>query len=258
MTLSVIIPAFNHLEDTLVCLNSVQALAQDATPAQYIVSDDCSPDVFYPNMISPRVAQVCRNSVNLGFGTNCNAAAKHAAGDIILFLNQDIQAVVPLSIGWDTALQAAFMYDPQIAIVGARLLFPDGKLQSAGGEFDAKCAPVHRCLGWSNLTHPEISTPMEVKWVTGAALAIRADIFRQVGGFDERYIGGYFEDVALCLKVRELGFKTWYEPRVTFVHKVGSTGGSPHFYENAQLFRKEWVLTNKIQPDLPVATVHYW
>lgn len=257
MNISVVIPAYRNLQDVLTCLNSLQATASDFRAIQWIIQDDASPEIDFRLLIPPYVASVERNEVNKGFGGNCNAGAARAAGDIIVFCNQDIVADGNLSRGWDTVISAAFE-DASVGIVGARLLFPDGKVQSAGGIFDAGCAPVHRCLGYSDLTNWEVNTPETVAWATGAFLAIRRELFQAVGRFDERYGQGYFEDVALCLKVRELGYKTWYEPRVSFVHKVGSTGGSPHFYQNAQLFRKEWVITNKIKPDLPVATVRYW
>jgi O-antigen biosynthesis protein len=255
MTISVVIPAYENVIDVLQCLNSLQASC--TPPIEFVIQDDCSPSVDLRSVIPPYAASVARNEVNLGFAGNCNRGAARAQGDIIAFVNQDIVADGNLSRGWDTTISAAFE-DASVGVVAPRLVFPDGKIQSAGGVFDANCAPVHRCLGYSDLTNWEVNTPESVAWTTGAFLAIRRELFQKVGGFDERYIQGYFEDVALCLKVRELGYKTWYEPRVSFVHKVGSTGGSPHFYQNAQLFRKEWVMTNKIKPDLPVATVRYW
>ena len=257
MNLSIVIPAYRNLVDILTVLNSLQATATDFRAIQWIIQDDCSPEIDLRLLIPPYVASVDRNPVNVGFAANCNRGAARATGDVIAFVNQDIIADGNLSRGWDATILAAFE-DASVGIVAPRLVFPDGKVQSAGGVFDANCAPVHRCLGYSDLTNWEVNTPEPVQWITGAFLAIRRDILQQLGGFDERYIGGYFEDVSLCLKVRELGYKVWYEPRVSFVHKVGSTGGSPHFYNNAQLFRKEWVLTNKIKPDLPVATVRYW
>jgi O-antigen biosynthesis protein len=257
MNLSLIIPAYENVIDVLQCLNSLQASAADLPHVQFIIQDDCSPSVDLRSVIPPYSAQVARNERNLGFAANCNQGAARAAGDILVFCNQDILADGVLSIGWDNILRAAFE-DASVGIVGARLLFPDGKIQSAGGIFDAHLQPTHRCLGYSDISNWEVNTPEPVSWVTGALLAIRRDVFQQVGGFDEHYAGGYFEDVDLCIKVRDLGLKVWYEPRVSFIHKVGTSGGSPNFMRNAALFRERWVVSRKIQADVNAVVERWW
>ncbi len=255
LRLSVVIPAFNDLAAVLACLNTLQALQAGAV--EYVVQDDNSPNTFFPMLIPAAVAQTYRNAANLGFAGNCNEGAKHAHGDVLLLCNQDIQAAPGWSNGWDAALLAAFA-DPQVGAVGARLLFPDGSVQSAGGIIDALKQPYHRCLGYSNPHMPEVSTPADVTWATGAALAIRADLFRQLGGFDTAYARGYWEDVDLCMRVREAGYRVFYEPRCTLFHSVGSTGGSPHFLKNALLWKSRWVDTGKVKPDVSWAHVRYW
>ena len=240
MSLSVIIPAYDKPTELIDCVNSLGAA--DNCDCQLIVQDDCSPTFDLRKFMG---AYVERNPVNLGFAGNCNAGAKRADRELLCFVNQDIHAIPERSQGWATALVAAFD-DPQVGIVGARLLFPNGAIQSAGGLFDATGHPYHRCLGYSNPDYAEVNEAREVDWVTGAALAIRRDLFERVGGFDTSYTRGYFEDTDICMKVRALGFKVWYEPACTLVHSVGSTGGNPHFAANARLFRQRWVDTNKV------------
>ena len=257
MNLSVVIPAYRNLQDVLTALNSLQATASDYRAIQWIVQDDCSDNMDLRFLIPPYVASVERNEVNKGFAGNCNAGAARAVGDVIAFVNQDIVADGNLSRGWDTTLLAAFE-DASVGIVAPRLVFPDGKVQSAGGLYDNHLQPFHRCLGYSDLTNWEVNTPEYVSWVTGAFLAIRRDVFQQVGGFDEAYVGGYFEDVDLCLRVRELGLKVWYEPRTSLIHKVGTSGGSPNFMKNATLFRDRWVVPRKIQADVNATLERWW
>lgn len=256
MNLSVIIPAYERVNDVLACLNSLQAL-QTTKRVAYHVQDDASPTVSFSALISPLVASVGRNAQNGGFAFNCNAGAAWATGEILFFVNQDVQAVYGWSEGWDAALLMAFD-DPAVGVVGARLLFPNGSVQSAGGLFDAAGAPFHRCLGYSNPAHREVSQPREVGWVTGAALAVRRSVFESVGGFDVAYERGYFEDTDLGLKVKQAGYKVWYEPGCTLVHAAGSTGGNPQFMHNARLFKTRWVDTGLITPDVPVQKVRYW
>lgn len=255
MNISVIIPAYNNLPGVLTALNSLQAM--QAQPCEYIVQDDASPEIFFPAVIPPQSASAARNAVNLGFGGNCNAGASRAHGDILLFINQDVYAVHGWSEAWDAAIRSAFA-DANVGIVGARLLFPDARVQSAGGLFDIRLQPYHRYLGWSNPHVPEVATAGYVSWVTGAALAVRRELFEQVGGFDPVYAGGYWEDVDICLKVRDMGYSIWYEPGATFIHTVGSTGGNPHFAQNAMTFKQRWVDTQKIKADIYAQQESFW
>lgn len=241
----------------MMCLNSLQATAHNPGAIQWLVQDDASPDVNLLACIPPYVARVERNEQNLGFAGNCNAGARRAIGDIIAYCNQDINAVYELSVGWDTAILSAFD-DECVGIVGARLLFPSGQVQSVGGLIDARGTPFHRCLGYQNLDYYEINEPREVTWTTGAFMAIRRDLFWQLNGFDLIYSPSYFEDVDLCLRVREAGFKVMYTPAASFVHKVGSTGGSPHFQRSALRFKERWVDTKRVKPDVYYTAVQYW
>lgn len=214
-------------------------------------------------LVPPMIARVIRNETNLGFAGNCNMGAGAAQGDVLFFVNQDIFGAetdsdgLPFSQNWDIALMNAFE-DAQVGVVGAKLLFPDGKVQNAGGKFDGHAQPFHVGLGYSNHRYHEVNTPQEVSWTTGAALAIRRNLFTQVGGFDMGYIRGYFEDVDLCLKAREAGFKVWYQPTCQLVHGVGSTGGNPHFMQNAKRFYDVWVATGKVKPDVQAVRERWW
>ncbi len=262
-SISCIIPAYNHLAEVLACLTSLQAFASKTVPIEFIVADDCSNEVFLPAVIPHCAAKVIRRPENGGFAANANTGASFATGDILFFVNQDVLAVgldadgQPLSQDWDIALVNAFN-DPLVGIVGAKLLFPDGRVQNAGGLYDSRCQPFHIGLGYSNHRYWEVNTPREVSWTTAAAIAIRSEVFKQLGGFDEAYERGYFEDVEIAVKARLAGFKVWYEPRCAFVHTVGTSGGSPTFAKNAVLFRERWVDTKIVKPDVEVVKERFW
>lgn len=257
MKLSVIIPAYDNLAGVLTALNSLRALATDNSCIEYLVQDDASPNVYYPAVVPPEIASVQRNDVNVGFGANCNLAARRADGDVLFFVNQDVYAVPEWSRGWDNALLAAFD-EPRVGIVGARLLFPDGRVQSAGGRFDGALQPYHPCLGWTQPRHPEVATAREMPWVTGAAMAVRRWVWETLGGFDSAYERGYWEDVDLCCRARERRIVVWYEPSVTLIHSVGSSGGNPMFMRNAQVFYQRWVATGRLRADVPLIMEHFW
>lgn len=262
MRLSVIIPAFDALVDVLSCLTSLQTSASKQVDIEFIVADDASPNVLFPAVLPPCAAKTVRAPSNQGFAGNCNMGASFAEGDILLFCNQDVYAT-QLSQNWDIALMQAFD-NPTVGIVGAKLLFPaeplfpNGRIQSAGGRYDAHGQPFHRCLGYSNIEDHEVNTPETVSWVTGAALAIRKPLFEQVGGFDVGYVRGYFEDTSLCESVKALGYSVWYEPRCVLTHSVGTSGGNPLFMQNAKRFKETWVDTGKVKPDTYVVKAGWW
>lgn len=254
-SLSVVIPAYNQPLMVLMALNSLQVTATGMVPIEYLVQDDLSIEPL-ARYISERVAKVERNPYNLGFPGNCNAGARRAKGDVLFFVNQDVYAVPEFSMGWDVALLKGFAVQGVNAVTPL-LLFPDGRVQSAGGLFDAKSQPYHRCFGYSNPYAIEVNSPTPVSWGTGAALAVRADVFSSIT-FDEDYRGGYFEDVDLCCHIRERGGVIFYTPEVRFVHSVGSTGGNPRFLENAQRFKQLWVDTHKIAADVSAIRENFW
>ena len=262
-SISVVIPAFNHVTEVLACLTSLQALASKQVQIEFIVADDCSPEVYFPAVVPHCAAKVIRRPDNGGFGANCNTGAAFAQGDILFMVNQDVLAVGQdadggaLSQDWDIHLANAFT-DTSVGVVGAKLLFPDGKIQNAGGLFDGRMQPYHRGLGYSNHRYAEVNTPEFVSWTTGAALAIRRDLFAQLGGFDPIYERAYWEDVDLCLRAREEGFKVWYEPRCALVHAVGTTGGSSSFAKNAATFRQRWVDSKRITADVSAVKERFW
>lgn len=252
MRLSVIIPAYNHLELVMRAYQSISATT-DRALTEVLVQDDASTEYNGELMFPAGVCQ--RNSPNLGFAGNCNAGAKRAAGEVLMFFNQDALVTVP---GWDRVLLDRFDSTPECAIVGPTILFPDGRVQSVGGLFDAKGQPFHNALGSRNPDWTPIATPRPVSWVTGAALAIRRDVWNMLGGFDTIYGRGYFEDVDLCVRAQLEGHQIWHEPGVRLFHDVGSTGGNPSFRKNAETFRRRWVNTGYVQPDINYVREAFW
>jgi GT2 family glycosyltransferase len=244
------------------------------SPAELILVDDASKEFDLTNVPLPVVGKVIRMAENGGFSQACNAGATQATGDILLFLNSDTVA----HDGWYEPLMAAF--EPDVAIVGLKLVFPanawcpicrvyydksiitDGKcpvhkdtdvemvetIQSAGGLYDAGKGPYHRFFTW-RADDPRVNIQEEVSWTTGAAFAIRADVFKAAGGFDAVYGTGYFEDVDISVKVRQAGWKIMYVPQACFTHFVAQSTSSDgrsdierrlHFRANSRLFHLRW------------------
>lgn len=173
------------------------------------------------------------NEDGWNFAQACNRGARAATQPWLLFLNNDCR-VLP---GWGDAMRHAVT--SQRKVIGCRLVFPDGRLQHAGVD-------VVRAPGMAHAT--EIRTggdrSCDVDAVTGACLMIRADLFDELGGFDEEFDNGY-EDVDLCLRAREAtGRRAWYEANASAVHLTSASGEARwrSVNENVRRLSEKWGL----------------
>lgn len=156
-------------------------------------------------------------SGNFGYAAANNAGAAVARGEVLALLNSD---VVPEQPGWLAALSEP-LGRAGIGASGARLLFDDGSLQHAGLYFAADDRGAwrnrHFFKGLPRDFAPA-AEPRLVPAVTGACLALRRAVYERLGGFDERYLVGDYEDSDLCLRLASEGLGCWYEPRATLLH----------------------------------------
>jgi GT2 family glycosyltransferase len=239
---SIIIPVFNQLEYTHACLASLQA-AQEQPRFEVIVVDDCSTDGT-PEVIAQIPGVVfLRNDSNSGFIASCNTGAKAARGKYLVFLNNDT-LVKP---GWLTALVDTFREERRAGIVGSKLLYPDGRLQEAGGIIWKDAS------GWNygksdDPGKPEYNYLRDVDYCSAAALMVPKPLFESVGGFDPRYAPGYYEDTDLAFKVRQAGYRVLYQPLSAVIHHEGATGGTDistgakkHQEINRSTFAEVWI-----------------
>lgn len=211
---SIVVPVFNKWELTRACLTSVvQTSVGSRIRYEVILADDgSSDDTLRAAEIFPGL-RVVRTPSNLGFLLNCNNAAKHARGRYLLLLNNDT-VVLP---GWLKALYQAIETDPSAAIVGSKLLYPDGVIQEAGAALfsDGTATNVGRGSG----RYAEVfNLSREVDYVSGASILIRASFWSEVGGFDECYKDAYCEDCDLAISARAKGMRVVYEPRSEAIH----------------------------------------
>ncbi len=246
---SVIIPIHGKLAYTLACLRSIARNAP-AAAFEVIVVDDASPDDSVERLGHVQGLWLLRNDRNLGFIGTSNAGATAARGDFLLFLNNDTQ-VTP---NWLDGLLACFRDCKDCGIAGSRLVYPDGRLQEAGGLVfgDGSCWTSGR---FEPRDAPAWRYRREADYVSGASLMIRSDVFNSVGGFDQRYAPAYYEDTDLAFAVRQLGLKVYYEPSSTVIHCEGvSAGTDPHSgmkrhqVINQATFVAKWEDTLREQP----------
>lgn len=238
-TVSIIVPAYNEYPVTMRCLASIAEFS--TVPFEVILADDCSTDETAT--ITERVEGLVhvRHQENQRFLKNCNLAAKQAKGEFLLFLNND----TTVTEGYLEALLAP-MADAQVGITGPKLLFPDGKLQEAGGIVWKDAS------GWNfgradNPDLPQYNYRREADYVSGAALMIRAGLWETIGGFDEHFVPAYYEDTDICFEARKRGFKVVYEPTATVIHYEGLSNGTDlaagqkqYQVVNAEKFATKW------------------
>ena len=247
--ISIIIPVFNQFRFTQACLASLQE-RQETERFEVIVVDDCSTDRTADAV--PRMPGVVylRNETNSGFIASCNRGAEKARGKYLVFLNNDT-IVRPR---WLTALIDTFAEEPRTGIVGSKLLYPDGRLQEAGGIIWCDAS------GWNygksdDPQKPEYNYLREVDYCSAAALMIPKSLFDSVGGFDSRYAPAYYEDTDLSFKVRQAGYKVFYQPLSEVVHYEGATGGTDlatgtkkHQHINRSIFAEAWAAELMVRP----------
>jgi len=237
---SIVIPAYGEPLLTFSCLASVARHTDGAF--EVIVVDDASPEPLAAALAGVEGVRFERNDANLGFIGTCNRGAALARGDLLVFLNND--ALV--TEGWLDALCRVFDEHVDAGLVGAKLVYPDGRLQEAGGVVwrDGSAWNFGRD---DDPERPEYAYLREADYCSGACLAIPRTLFAELGAFDARYAPAYYEDVDLAFAVRAAGRKVFYQPATTIVHFEGRTSGTDvtqgvkrHQAINRSTFAAKW------------------
>lgn len=172
-----------------------------------------------------------------------NLAARHATGDILVLLNNDVQVI---HADWLREM-VSHVVRPEVGIVGARLLYPDDTIQHIGVVLGIRGVAGHVHRGEPR-TARSIPSNVQLLWnevvrdvsaVTGACLAIRRTVFEAVGGLDAEHLPVAFNDVDLCLRVREHGYRVLVTPYAELYHLESASRGSDQRPERRAAFQRE-------------------
>ncbi len=217
---TILIPAYGDAMPTLRCLASL-ALHPPRRPYEVLVAEDASDHPSVPLLQRVAGIRVLVNDGNLGFLLSCNQASQQARGRYLLLLNNDTQ-LLPGAID---ALVRTFEDHAGAGLVGAKLLETDGRVQDAGGIVWNNGAALNYGRG-ADPREPAYNYVREVDCVHGAAMMIETALWRQLGGFDERYKPAYYEDTDLAFAVRAAGRRVLYQPAAEIMHIEGATNGT--------------------------------
>lgn len=238
---SVIIPAHNKVGVTYLALCSL-LLAQNDTSFEVIVVDDGSTDDTARLEEIVAGITVLRTTTPQRFIRACNAGVAQARGEYVVLLNNDTE----VTTGWLDALRDAFERFGNVGLAGAKLLYPDGMLQDAGGIVWNSGNPWNygnRQNPWD----PRYCYARQADYLSGAALMVPRKVWDAVGGLSTWLAPMYFEDTDLAFKIREAGYTTWFVPASVVYHHEGMTSGTDtasgfkRFQEvNRPKFKRQW------------------
>lgn len=239
---SVLIPFRNEPRLLRTCVDSVAATTGAHERVEFILIDNGSTDpetlTLVERLAEKPDVQVLRDPRPFNWAALNNAGVAVAGGDVLLCLNNDIEACRE---GWLTALCAQALR-PGVAAAGARLLYPDGRVQHCGLVVGLTGAAGH-VLGGLDEGEPGYlgmaTAARECSAVTGACLATRRDVFMQLGGFDET-LGVDLNDVDYCLRAGAEGLRTIYEPSAELIHHESPSRGTAGGVGDIVKFLDRW------------------
>jgi glycosyltransferase involved in cell wall biosynthesis/GT2 family glycosyltransferase/Flp pilus assembly protein TadD len=239
---SIIIPVYNRWPLTQKCVEAVAACHDTATYEVIVVDNHSTDETSRMLQALDGDVKILRQSENRGFASACNLGARVAEGENLVFLNNDTE----VHSGWLDALIHCAREDKAIAAAGSKLLYPAGDVQHAGVAINVKGIPYH-ILQHFAADHPAVCEKRDMQAVTAACMLVPARIFNELGGLDEDYRNG-FEDIDLCLRMKDHGMRVVYCPdSVVTHHEEASEGRKEYDAENLNLFLSRW--GKKLRPD---------
>lgn len=221
INLSIVLVTFNSQNTINNCVNSI-GLKSQITDGIIIV-DNASKDktIEILKRRFPGRIKLIKYRKNLGFAKAANQGAKIAKGEYLLFLNPD---TVVKSNCIESMLEFA-KNKKDAAIVGCKVLNPDGSLQPSSGRFPTisniifdRMPIINKIIQTEQIRLKDYYKKVQKPdWVTGAFFLAKREVFEKLGGFDERYFL-YVEDVDFCYRVKKAGYKIYYNPNAEIIH----------------------------------------
>ena len=247
--ISIVIPSCDHADDLSRCIDSITAKSTYSNYEILVVENNSKKEetfACYKRLEStqPRVRIITWDG-SFNFSAINNFAVKAASGSFLLFLNNDTEVITP---GWMEQM-LSFAQRKDTGCVGVKLYYPDGTIQHAGVVLGFQGIAAHsfcRFDGNSTGYMGRAVGAQNVSAVTAACMMLRKTIFEEVDGFDET-LAIAFNDIDLCMKVRDAGYKNIFNPAAELIHHESKSRGledtpekQERFGNEIQVFRKKW------------------
>ncbi len=216
---TIIIPTFNNFYEVSTCIESIFSY-QTSINYRIVIADDASPNVSYSALGLLHGVSLLRQGTNFGYIGNVNAATSAINTEYLLTLNQDV-VVCP---GWLDELVREADKNPNVGIVGPRILDQQFNILEAGGIIFQQAHAAHRGRGSTPEDH-RYNFSCDVDYVSGCAMLVRTSMWHQLGGLDTQYAPAYYDDVDICLRARKSGWLVRYAPLACIVHFEGTSMG---------------------------------
>ena len=238
---SLIVPTRNARELVQTCIESI--LTKTDYPNYEILlvdnrSDDPEAIAYFEQLHAAGKVKLLHYDAPFNFSAINNFAVGHADGELIGLVNNDIEVIAP---GWLSEM-VSHAVRPEIGAVGAKLHYTDGRIQHAGVILGLGGVAGHSHKYFPH-DHPgyfyRLNLVQNLSAVTAACLVLRKAVFLEVGGLDEQALGVAFNDVDLCLKIREAGYRNLWTPHAALYHHESATRGLEDTPEKQQRFSRE-------------------
>lgn len=238
---SIIIPTRNAISLLRQCLQSIFALTSYGNYEIVIVnnqSDDPETIAYMDSLANAGKARVLQYDAPFNYSAINNLAVNECRGSILCLLNNDVEVICST---WLTEM-TSHAIRPDIGAVGAMLYFPDDTIQHAGVIIGMSGCADHWYSGtprYHPLLPERVKHVQSISAVTGACLVIRKEIFHEVGGFDADNLPIAFNDIDLCLKIKEKGYRNLFTPFAELYHYESATRGQDNSPEKQNRLSRE-------------------
>ena len=224
---SIVIPCWNQWLYTAECMASVLNAAGTDAKFEIILVNNGSSDTFYRNLPPWPGLTVLHNDSNVGFGPACNQGVNAASGEFVILLNNDAQ----MKPGCVKSLLKQLQDDQKVGAAVPKVLSFDGGLQEAGCFISQSGDGKFVGLG-DDHRRPRYNYSRSLDYGSAVAFAIRTELFRELGGFDDIYAPAYYEDVDLCMRIRASSLLIRYVPEAVIAHHLSKTSSGAQGFEN--------------------------
>lgn len=237
---SIVIPTRDGIDLLRTCINSV--LERSTYPNfDIVVVDNQSSDGKTLEFLARSAVRVLRYPHRFNYSRQMNLAAAWAESEVLLFLNNDTEVITP---DWIESLLEHAMR-PEVGAVGARLFYGDGTVQHEGIIVGGAGGHAWNVDTGGYFARGELVR--NVSAVTGACVMMRSTVYSRIGGNDERLRIAY-NDVDICLRVRQAGLEVVYTPYAELFHYEGASRKGAEDEIDGPMFEQRWQIRNSWDP----------